>query len=227
MVESPPIFLGMSGYLLSRFTGAKLVFNVSISGRSRPLPWASHEFAAHRTVATARGIRIYQRSCLVTGQTQGIVDNIRYRFPGKCVELLTNGVDAAAFRRCSQPETKAQAKREFGVEGRFVVGYADSDGLAQGLDTVLDAASRFATYDDVVFAFFGDGPEKARLMRMAEERGLRNVRFYPPQPASRMAVVLASFDIGLVPLRGSICSKELCRRRCSKRWRQISPRSLC
>ena len=112
---------------------------------------------------------LYRRSALITGQTRGIVDNIQSRFPNKEVALITNGVDVAAFLDASISAQRTKIRREFALEGKFVIGYAGLHGLAQGLDTVIHAARLLVDHQDVLFAFFGDGPEKEKLVQQVDQ----------------------------------------------------------
>lgn len=201
VVESPPLFLGISGMLLSLFKKAKLVFNVSDL-------WP--ESAITMGILKNRGLIrlsqrleefIYKRSVLITAQTQGIVDNIRPRVGEKRVALLTNGVDTAAFLRAATSAQRIAIRHEFGFADKFVIGYAGLHGLAQGLETVVQAARLLSEREDLLFVFFGDGPEKKNIMDLAQRLCLRNICFCPPQPALRMPAIFSAFDLALVPLK--------------------------
>jgi glycosyltransferase involved in cell wall biosynthesis len=87
--------------------------------------------------------------------------------------------------------------RENDLVGRFVVMHAGNVGLMQSLETMLDAAGRLP---DVVFAFLGEGANKAALMARAEEEGLANVRFFPHESPSRVRYALAAADVHVVSL---------------------------
>jgi glycosyltransferase involved in cell wall biosynthesis len=156
---------------------------------------------------------LYKHSSLITGQTQNIVNNIRSRFSDKPVALMTNGVDAKAFFHALKPDQKAEIRAEFGFGDQFVIGYAGLHGLAQGLETVIHAARLVADHENLLFVFFGDGPEKEQLVELAHQFKLNNVRFYASQPTMRMPAIVASFDLALVPLkrleifRGALPSK--------------------
>jgi glycosyltransferase involved in cell wall biosynthesis len=201
IVESPPLFLGFSGFLLSRCIGAKLVFNVSDLWPESAVAMGVLRNKVLIDLSRRLEEFVYRHSDMITGQTQGIVDSVQSRFPAKHVQLITNGVDVDAFRSGSHADHKAKAKREFGIDGKFVIGYAGLHGLAQGLETVLQAAQRLSRYQELLFVLFGDGPERERLVQFARQNRLANVRFYPPQHSSRMPIVTASFDIGIIPLR--------------------------
>ena len=93
ITESPPLFLGITGYVLSRGKGAKWIFNVSdlwpesavnlgVIGKGLPL-----------TISFKLEEFFYKKSWLVLGQSKGIVKNINERFPWVDTYLLSNGVD--------------------------------------------------------------------------------------------------------------------------------------
>jgi glycosyltransferase involved in cell wall biosynthesis len=93
-------------------------------------------------------------------------------------------------------------RSRFGFGELCVVGYTGLHGLAQDLDTVLNAAQMLAKSNpEILFSFFGDGPEKGRLQASAKERDLKNVCFFPPQPADTMPAILSALDIAVVPLK--------------------------
>ena len=201
IVESPPLFLGISGFLLSASKNAKLVLNVSDLWPDSAV--AMGVLSNNVLIRASRELEefLYRRSALITGQTRGIVDNIQSRFPNKEVALITNGVDVAAFLDASISAQRTKIRREFALEGKFVIGYAGLHGLAQGLDTVIHAARLLVDHQDVLFAFFGDGPEKEKLVQQVDQYGLKNVRFYSSQPSGCMPAVVGSFDLALIPLK--------------------------
>jgi glycosyltransferase involved in cell wall biosynthesis len=151
-------------------------------------------------MATALEKYIYRNSLAITGQTEGIVEHIRRCVSTIPVELIPNGVDPSQFKNVAGQRQKMRA--EFGFGDHLVVGYTGLHGLAQGLDTVLRAAEHLKDQSlSVRFVFFGDGPDKQRLRRLASAWGLTNVSFFPPQPADTMSALLSSLDVAIVPLR--------------------------
>jgi glycosyltransferase involved in cell wall biosynthesis len=204
IVESPPLFLGFSGYILSQLKRATFVLNVSdlwpesavvlnVLRNRRLIQWA-----------TSGEEWLYRQAKLVTGQTQGIVDNIRRRCADKPVHLLTNGVAPEFLEQVAQTRVSRDCFREkFGFGHDFIVAYTGVHGLAQGLETLLRSAELLKMHSDVRVCFFGDGPEKAHLQSIAAERKLGNVHFYSPLQASEMAQLLVSIDVSVVPLKRS------------------------
>lgn len=200
VVESPPLFLGASGLLLRWIVNARMVFNVSDLWPQSAVDMGVLRNRSLIDVSTWLENFIYRNSALVTAQTEGIVANISSRFPEKPVELITNGVDPEFFIRPTESDSLA-ARRQFQLENHFIIGYAGLHGLAQRLETVLQAASSLRDYPEIMFAFFGDGPEKARLQALSAQLGLNSVRFYANQSRTTMPQVLSTFDVSVIPLR--------------------------
>ncbi len=199
LVESPPLFLGISAYLLSRMKRTKLIFNVSdlwpesaeklgiITSRSLLSP-------AYRLEAFC-----YRKASLITGQTQGICSSIRARFPEKDVYWLPNGVDADIYN----PEIVDKSLREalgFRADD-FVLLYAGILGYAQGLQLIIDAAEKLAEYEQIKFVLLGQGPEKDSLLESVRTKGLKNVFFPESVQRTKMPAVVSQADATIIPLK--------------------------
>lgn len=201
LVELPPLFLGISGIVLALMKRAKCIINVSDLW---PQSAIDMDVIRNQTVialSTWLEEFIYRRADLLTGQTSGIVANIRRRFPSKQVELFTNGVDVDQFVTRSEHSKRADVRDEFEWGNRFVVAYLGLHGLAQGLECAIEAAEFLANESDILFVFFGDGPTKDELMQRVEERRIPNVRFYPTRSREKVRQILGAVDAALVPLR--------------------------
>jgi glycosyltransferase involved in cell wall biosynthesis len=70
----------------------------------------------------------------------------------------------------------------------------------KGVDLLLDAAARLQR-EGLRFSLLlvGDGPEKLRLEGKAQELGLRDVVFHPPQPPDRVPMLYRSADVLVFP----------------------------
>jgi glycosyltransferase involved in cell wall biosynthesis len=200
VVESPPLFLGIAGLILSRLRRAPMILNVSDLWPESAVALGILRNPTIIGPATALENYLYRNSYAITGQSQGIVRDIKARVPNIPVELITNGVDPERF--VLSAGKREEVRRQFGFGERCVVGYTGLLGLAQDLDTVLDAAQMLAKSNpQISFVFFGDGPEKGRLEASATGRDLKNVRFFPPHPTDTMPAILSALDIAVVPLK--------------------------
>jgi glycosyltransferase involved in cell wall biosynthesis len=78
---------------------------------------------------------------------------------------------------------------------KFIVGYAGTIGLANGMDYFLEAANLLRDRDEILFVMAGKGNEKEKFVQKAKEYGLRNVLFLPPVPKKQIFSLLQKFDV--------------------------------
>jgi glycosyltransferase involved in cell wall biosynthesis len=152
-------------------------------------------------IALSEGLemRCYRSSALITGQTRGIVDNIKGRCPDKEVLWIPNGVDLDLIEEAG---TVGDVRVRHGIpQEAFVLAYTGIIGHAQGLEVVLRAAEKLQDRKELLFLLVGDGPERAMLITMARQMGLGNVRFIDPMPRRDALALVAACDGVVVPLR--------------------------
>jgi glycosyltransferase involved in cell wall biosynthesis len=197
VVESPPLFLGMSAYVLSRILRARLVMNVSDL-------WPDSAVALGFTtspflLSCARALErfCYRSAHLVTGQTEEIIAVVEERVPNTRTLHFGNGVDLGAFEVGVIPERATRHDR-----CTFI--YVGLHGLAQGLDAVLDAISRIEDRSDLRFVFVGTGPVKDELIEQARRLELSEVEFRDPVTHDHVPALLAAADVAFIPLKTQI-----------------------
>lgn len=194
---SPPLTLGLTGWITARARRAPLVFNVQ-----DVYPDVAAEIGVLREgsllEATRRLERFsYDHADAVTVLSEDLQDNVRAKTaqPDK-VRVIPNFVDTAAIAP-ADPENGY--REEFSLQGKTVVMYAGNVGLSQALDVMLSAAAALSYEQDLVFVINGQGAARSDLERRA--RGLSNVRFIDMQPSQRLPEVLSAADLHLVPLK--------------------------
>ena len=115
------------------------------------------------------------------------------------VEVIYNWCDESSIQTDVSP---ADSTKPIEFSGKFVVLFAGTMGIAQGLDTVLDCArlSRGAL-PDVLFVLIGGGVDRSRLQQRTEEMGLDNIAFLPLRPMETMGEIFALADALIVHLK--------------------------
>ena len=203
LCESPPLFLGITAWLLKKIKRSKLVFNVSDlwPESAEKLGLVTNKFL----LSTSKRLEefLYKRSELVTGQTQGICHNISVRFPHKRIHWFPNGVDVEYYASESKRLNEIAAWREknnFRKED-FILLYAGIIGYAQGLEVILNAADGLRKHYHIKFVLLGTGPEKKRLVEMKEKLKLTNVFFLDNVAKTEMPEILYSIDAAIIPLK--------------------------
>jgi colanic acid biosynthesis glycosyl transferase WcaI len=114
--------------------------------------------------------------------------------PGARLRVVPNWADGAAIR--PMPAGESALRREWGFEGKFVVGYSGNLGRVHDCETLLSAARLLAAEPAVVFSFTGGGFHFPRL----REAGLANVSVRGYVPESRLGEGLAACDLHFVTL---------------------------
>lgn len=116
---------------------------------------------------------------------------------------IPNGVDLRKFDSIKPLEPSSAPAKAFAEHrGKFKVVYAGAHGPANGLDTVVEAAALMSQVDpEVHFFLIGDGPEKGKLVKLAQERNAFNIIFLDPVPKNEVGAVLRESDLLLFCLR--------------------------
>ncbi|MCS3935209.1 glycosyltransferase involved in cell wall biosynthesis [Salinibacter ruber] len=199
LASSPPLFVGVSGWLAAQLKGAKFVFDVRDLWPD--LAVAMNELDGPLKIWLAKRLEhfIYHRADAVTAVTNGFCETIQsVTGPETPVQRVMNGTEPEVFQR---DEAGRRLRKESGFDDRFVVTYAGNIGICQGLDHILEAAERLEKdRKEVLFRFVGSGPVKDKLQQEAERRSLDNVEFHRRVSLDEAAAHMAAADALLVPL---------------------------
>ncbi len=198
--ESPPLFLGITGFLLSRLKGVRWIFNVADLWPASVVELGIiNKDSLIYKISNQMEAFFYRKAAIVTGQSKTILVDISKRYPDVLTYHLSNGVNPENYRLIEKNNSLIR------------VMYAGLHGLAQGLDLILDAAKIIGEQSNIEFILIGDGPEKQNLVNQAVTSGVKNITFLDPIPKSQIPVALASADILIVPLKiqltGAVPSK--------------------
>jgi len=194
---SPPIFQGITAWLLARLKGAKFLFE------ARDL-WPDFAIAVG-VLKNPTLIKLsywlekflYQRADQMMVNSPGYVGHVGKR-GARRVELIPNGADPEMFN----PLDNGQAFRQkHALKNKFVVLYAGAHGISNDLTVVLETARLLKENQKIQFVLLGDGKEKNNLVDYAKNLGIKNVMFLPPVPKNEMATALAGADACLAILK--------------------------
>jgi len=115
------------------------------------------------------------------------------------IEVIYNWCDEAALSYKSSFDNSNSA---LDFKGKFLVIFAGTMGMMQGLDAVLNAAEICQVRSpQAQFVLIGSGVDRIRLETVAKEKRLSNVTFIPPRPQSGMRPLLENAGALLVHLK--------------------------
>jgi colanic acid biosynthesis glycosyl transferase WcaI len=199
-VDSPPLFLGVTGWMASVYWKCPFIFNVADLWPDSVLDLGVMKEGAFIKAAFWLEGWIYRRAQFVNAVTRGIYDVLlnRKNVPAAKILFLPNGVDTNIVQPLPSDES---LKKQLGLTGKRIAIYAGNHGYAAGAEQILQAAKLLESHPELHFLFVGDGPDKTRLQNLAAELQLQNTTFLDSIPLESMSSYLSIADIALITLR--------------------------
>ena len=205
---SPPITLAFAARLAALFHGCPMVLNVQDVFPDVAITVGT--LSSRQSIGLARRLErtAYRATDAVTVLSTDLQDNITTKVAGlsrpPMVETIPNFVDTDNLRPLDR---LTEYRREHRLGDRTVVMYAGNLGHSQSLDLVVEAARRHQNRDDLVYVINGGGVRAEEIAAAAG--GLQNLVVIGYQPFERLAEVLATGDIHVVPLRTGLASASV------------------
>lgn len=194
LCSSPPPIAFLGAQRLAKKFNAKLVFEVrdiwpltlvEVGGYSPKHPFIRFMQWVEK--------RAYRDSDAVVSNLKNAVEHMvslgldRNRF-----SWIPNGF---SMREVSQGVPLNSVAADSLPKDKFIVGYAGTLGVANTLDSFIEAAARLKDYSEIVFVLVGRGKEKQALQALVAEKQLGNVVFVDPVPKVEIQAVLSRFDV--------------------------------
>ncbi len=205
---SPPITVAFAARLAALCHGCPMVLNVQDVFPDVAITVGA--LNSRQLIGLARRLErtAYRAADAVTVLSTDLQENITTKVAGlSCppmVETIPNFVDTDNLRPLDR---LTEYRRENRLGDRMVVMYAGNLGHSQSLDLVVEAARRHRNRDDLVYVINGGGVRAEEITAVAG--GLENLIVIGYQPAERLAEVLATGDIHVVPLRTGLASASV------------------
>jgi glycosyltransferase involved in cell wall biosynthesis len=202
IVTSPPLFIGVSGYLISLFKRIPFVFEI------RDL-WP--ESAIDTGVVTNKLIIklaytlekfIYKKASLINVLTPAFKDTLinKKGISQDKIIFIPNAADFSLSNDLVQNFDVNKFKVENDLENKFIITYVGAHGIANYLDQILETAQLLKD-TNVLFLLIGDGMEKSRLVKKASNENIQNVRFINPVPKAEVFKYILASDMGTSVLK--------------------------
>ncbi|RKZ39959.1 MAG: glycosyltransferase WbuB [Gammaproteobacteria bacterium] len=180
-VESPPLFLGITGYIAAKIWRVPFILNIADlwPDTIRALGLMQDGFALRQ--AEKLEAWLYRKANYVTVVTESVRQILinDKQVQAHKVLLLPNGVDTQLF----QPQSVDAALKTLMnlPENQNVILYTGTHGYAHGMEVILQAAQLLSA-ENVLFLCVGGGSEKNRIQQLCEQKKLKNVLFWTSHP---------------------------------------------
>ena len=197
----PTLFCTPGMRLLAKLSGARTVLHIQdyevdamlglgMAGTGKGGRVARLASAFERSgLLNVDNVSTISRSMMNKAQEKGV--------PAERVIFFPNWSEVARFRDVTDADA-LQLRQQLGLPAdKKIILYSGNIGEKQGLESVIDAADRLRD-QPWLFVIVGQGGGKARLEKMARERGLSNVIFHPLQSYDALPALLKLADCHLV-----------------------------
>lgn len=193
-----PPFMGIVGAFVARSRGKPYVYNI----RDLYPDMALGGEIVHPGLLTRVWTILHRWALGCTTLVIALGEDMRARLIAKGVDPQRIAIvrDGAEMPRAGSPQPPLDPEVIRAIRGEFrvVLLHAGNLGFYGAWDTLL-AAARQLQEDGVGFVFVGEGAERDRLENAAA--GIKNVRFLPFFPASKIPSVLAAPDAHVITVR--------------------------
>jgi glycosyltransferase involved in cell wall biosynthesis len=118
------------------------------------------------------------------------------------ISVIHNWSDGLSIRPL--PPLDNALRQQWGLTGKFVVGYSGNMGRGHDFGTILRAAKALEGQTDVAFLFIGAGHQLSLIQEQARALHLLNIVLRPYQPSSQLTESLCVPDVHLVSLKPAL-----------------------
>jgi glycosyltransferase involved in cell wall biosynthesis len=196
---SPQFFAAVGAWILSVFKARPFVFELRDLWPASIVTVGAMKPGLSIRLLEKLELFLYRRARAVISVTHSFVEDLVSRgIDREKIFVIRNGVDLERFTPRPRSDTLAS---QLGVDGRFVVAYLGTHGMAHALHNVVEASAKLSDDSDIVFLLVGHGAEKRSVMRLAQERGSSHVVFHDSLPKEMMPDLWSITDIALVHLK--------------------------
>jgi glycosyltransferase involved in cell wall biosynthesis len=138
------------------------------------------------------------------GKIVTVTDSFKRTITGKGIspdkiEVVKNGANLNLYKPMPR---NSELLKELGLNGKTIIGFIGTHGMAHKLDFILDCAKELNN-PDYHFLFIGDGAMKKVLLEKKEKENISNVTMLDSVPKKEVAKYLSIIDIALINLKKS------------------------
>lgn len=202
LVTSPPLFLAITAWRLSRIKKVPFVFEVRDLWPESAIDTGVVSNPVVIKLAYALERFVYSRALAINVLTPAFRDILisKKNVPSEKVFFIPNAADFSLSDEVLNHFNVENLREELRLKDSFVITYVGAHGVANHLVQLLDAAEVLQN-ENVVFQLIGDGMQKKELVDRANKRSLRNVIFRDPVSKREVFKYILASDIGASVLK--------------------------
>lgn len=202
IVTSPPLFVGISGYFISRFIKAPTVFEIRDLWPESAIDTGVLNNKWIIKIAYAVERFLYKKAELINVLTPAFYNALRDKknINTSKIIMIPNAADFSLSEDILTTFDRDSFRKQHSLEGKFVITYVGAHGVANHLEQILQAGKALED-TNVLFLLIGQGMEKARLIKLAEKMEVKNVRFIDSVPKKEVFKFIIASEMGASVLK--------------------------
>ncbi|RQO65708.1 glycosyltransferase WbuB [Pedobacter sp. KBW01] len=202
VVTSPPLFIGISGYLISRIKRVPMVFEIRDLWPESAIDTGVVTNKLIIKLAYALEAFIYRKAKLINVLTPAFRKVLieHKHVPADKIIFIPNAADFSLSDHLINNFDVKNFRVERGWTDKFVITYVGAHGVANHLDQILEAADLLRD-TNIQFVLIGQGMQKKQLISLSEQMNLSNVTFLDPVPKADVFKYIFASDMGASVLK--------------------------
>lgn len=202
IVYSPPLPLALIGKKIRKRYGAKFILNIQDIFPQHAIDLGILKKWKHKSAIwlfERIEKKVYKDADKITFHSDGgrkfLIE--KKGVPAEKIITMPNWIDLMPYKNLTK---NISFRKEWGLEGKFIILFAGIMGPAQGMEFLVEVAKKVADIKDIVFLLVGDGMEKEKIEKLAKEYDLENIIIKPFVSKEEYPYLVRDADVGLVCL---------------------------
>ena len=197
-IHHPPLTTGIAGYLLAKLKRVPYVYEIHDLWPETLM--STGMIGEGRVTKAIRKVChwLHQRAAAIIVTSPGMKDHLASQgIQADKISVIPQWADEASFAVVDKNKDFALDQ---GLSVSRNVVFAGNLGIAQGLDTILDAAKLLKDLPDFQMVLIGDGVDGERIKERCRTESINNVRFLGQMPATEVSKAMAWAEGAIIHL---------------------------
>lgn len=201
IVVSPPIFIGIVGYLLSCIKRKPFIFEIRDLWPDEAIEMGIIKNKLMIKLSHWLEKFLYRKAKLIIGVTPGFREFLinKKKVDSEKITIIPNPADLNLLK----PQNKNNwVRQKFNWQDKFIVLYIGAHSMVYNFSPVIETAKNLKNKNsNILFVFVGDGKQKPVLIEKAKKENLKNIQFLDPIPKKQIGDFINASDVCIATLK--------------------------
>lgn len=202
LVTSPPLFVGITAYLISRIKRIPYLFEIRDLWPESAIDTGVLKNKFIINLAFWVESFLYKKATLINVLTPAFRQHLldKKGIDDEKIIFIPNAADFSLSEDLLQNFNYNDFRTQLGWDKKFVITYVGAHGVANHLIQILDTAAMLVD-TNVLFVLIGDGMSKKALVQESLNRNLPNILFLDSVPKREVFKYILASDMGTSVLK--------------------------